>query len=106
MKVVDWIDPKGRIRKAMLPDKADSTKPERGVDYGVDLGGLGLDAKYTIRLQNELRSRGLWVGDDIRRKGSGAALLVDAAIRAANSTDVTIIINEYLRMEEENHGTK
>lgn len=103
MKTVDWTDVDGILRRSLLPDDADDKDASIGVPSGADLiEGLeahGMPYQTAVRLQNELRRRGIWTYSDARKR---AAEELFAALQSAYKVDIAAITN--LLKEAESNG--
>lgn len=91
---MDWTDADGLLRRSLLPDEADDKDAPIGVPTGVDiLDGLqlhGMPYQTAVRLQNEIRRRGMWAYSDVRKR---AAEELFAALQSAYKIDVAAITN-------------
>lgn len=98
MKTIEWTDNAGLLRRSIVPDNATVADVARGIPVGVDiidsLVKAGMPSKTAIRLQNELRRRGLWEAKNIR-----ATAEIFAALQSAYRADVAAIISLYKGVE-------
>lgn len=103
MKLVEWTDADGILRKCELPDGVDDTEAALGVPVGNDIvDGLtrnGMPFNSAVKLQNELRRRGLWRYEDVKRKRR-AAEEIFAALQSAYQADVAAVIKLIKEAEE------
>ena len=83
------------LQRAMLPDGVSEDEAPLGVPVGVEmvepLVAAGMPRETAIRLQIELRRRGIWTAADLRRRRIGDEVF--AALQSAYKTDVAAILN-------------
>lgn len=99
MKIVDYIDERGRKLRVELPDGAPDTDAPMGIVIGplevVDQ--MNLPEPFATRLHNALFDREIFRSIDIQRK-PGA---VQGAIQSALSLDTASIYEAFLTIEKQ-----
>lgn len=96
MRVVDWVDERGRKYRSLLPDDAPEAEAPMGILVGppediTDV--LDLPEPFATRLHNELFARGLFDYGAAVRNGQGVMGALQAALRLDATTLVAAFAN-------------
>ena len=95
MRIVNWTDERGRKYKSRIPNGARDEDAHMGILIGPPnvTDALGYPEPIATRLHNILFDRGLFTAEIVRKSPKA----LQAAIRAAFTIDVHILMDAYIK---------
>ena len=95
MRIVDWIDERGRKYRVRLPDGAGDDEAPMGIPIGPPdvVDAVGLPEPLATRLHNLLHQKGLFTAEIVRRQPQA----LQSALLAALKIDVHLLMDAYVR---------
>lgn len=95
MRTIDYMDNRGRMRRAVLPDNVPDSEAPLGMQIGppdvVDY--VGLPEPIATRLHNILHKRGLYSIKDVKRDSQALFSSLQLALRV----DVQALMEAYVK---------
>ena len=94
MRIIDYVDDRGRKYKVELPDGAPDADAEMGIFIGPAdvVDNLGFPEPFATRLHNELYARGLLTLENVQANSRE----LQAALQAALKVDIQTLYTAYV----------